>query len=168
MQNVLKTKTVFIVKKNKKYLIILTFILVHFFIINELKAQQEEKIFLSLRNNEVNVRQGPDWNYPIKFVYKKKYLPVILIDSYEIWRKVKDYENNSGWIHVSKLSKRKTGINIKNQSILFSNPTVYSKPIAKLDKGRLILIKKCNKKWCKISTSKFVGWIKKEFIWGRT
>ena len=154
-------------KKNKKYLIILTFILLHIFFINELKAQQEKKIFLSLRSNEVNVRQGPDWNYPIKFVYKKKYLPVILIDSYEIWRKVKDYENNSGWIHISQLSKRKSAINIKNNSIVYKKPTIYSKPIVRLEVGRLVLIKRCKVKWCKIASGGFSGWIYKNSLWGR-
>ena len=37
------------------------------------------EIFLSLKNNEVNLRQGPSFEYPIKLIYKKKYLPVIII-----------------------------------------------------------------------------------------
>ena len=63
--------------------------------------------FLSLKNNEVNLRQGPSFEYPIKLIYKKKYLPVIIIDKSETWRKIKDFENNSGWIHISQLSKKK-------------------------------------------------------------
>jgi len=39
--------------------------------------------FLSLKNNEVNLRQGPSFEYPIKLTYKKKYLPVIIIDKSE-------------------------------------------------------------------------------------
>ena len=54
----------------------------------------------------VFVRQGHDLEYPIKFVYKKKYLPVMIIDSWENFKKIQDYENNTGWIHISKLSKR--------------------------------------------------------------
>ena len=45
--------------------------------------------FLSLKNNEVNLRKGPSFEYPIKFIYKKKYLPVVIIDESETWRKIK-------------------------------------------------------------------------------
>jgi len=123
--------------------------------------------FLSLKNNEVNLRKGPSFEYPIKFIYKKKYLPVIIIDESEAWRKIKDFENNSGWIHISQLSKKKAAINIKNNSIVYEKPTIFSKPIARLELGRLLLIKKCKNEWCQIKTGKYKGWIFKKFLWGR-
>jgi len=39
-------------------------------------------------------------------------------------------------------------------------------PIARLEKGRLLIIKKCEKKWCNIKTNKYTGWIKIQNIWG--
>ena len=132
-----------------------------------LSFASEDKIFLSLKKNEVNLRQGPSLEYPIKLIYKKKYLPVIILDKSGRFRKIKDFENNTGWIHIALLSKKKSAINIKNNSILFKKPTIYSKPIAKLESGRLILIKKCNQKWCKISSGEFIGWINKSFLWGK-
>ena len=123
--------------------------------------------FLSLKNSEVNLRHGPSFKHPIKLTYKKKYLPIIIIDKSEAWRKIKDLQNNSGWIHVSQLSKKKSAINIKNNSILFKKSTIYSKPIAKLEIGRLVLIKKCKIKWCKITSGKYKGWIKKNYLWGK-
>jgi len=125
-------------------------------------------IFLSLKNNEVNLRQGPSFEYPIKLTYKKKYLPVIIIDKSETWRKIKDFKNNSGWIHISQLSNKKSGINTKNNLIIYKKPTIYSKPIAKLELGRLLLIKKCRRNWCRIETGEFRGWILKKYLWGKT
>ena len=122
--------------------------------------------FLTLKNNEVNLRQGPSFKYPIKLIYKKKYLPVIILDKSETWRKISDFENNSGWIHVSQLSKKKSAINIKNNSIIYKKPTIFSKPIAKLETGRLMLIKNCKNEWCKINTGGFNGWINKKYLWG--
>ena len=148
-------------KINKYYL----FFLLIFFA--NLSFASEDKIFLSLKKNEVNLRQGPSLEYPIKLIYKKKYLPVIILDKSGPFRKIKDFENNTGWIHIALLSKKKSAINIKNNSILFKKPTIYSKPIAKLESGRLILIKKCNQKWCKISSGQFIGWINKSFLWGK-
>ena len=148
-------------KINKYYL----FFLLIFFA--NLSFASEDKNFLSLKKNEVNLRQGPSLEYPIKLIYKKKYLPVIIIDKSETWRKIKDFENNSGWIHISQLSKKKTAINIKNNSVLYKKSTTFSKPIAKLENGRLVLIKKCKIEWCKIVSGSYEGWVFKNNLWGR-
>ena len=153
-------------KNKKKYLIFLFFNVLILFYFSKTFAQNSIN-FLSLKKNEVNLRQGPSFEYPIKLIYKKKYLPVIILDKSGPFRKIKDFQNNTGWIHVALLSKKKSAINIKNNSILYKNPTIYSKPIAKLESGRLVLIKKCNQKWCKISSGEFIGWINKSFLWGK-
>ena len=153
-------------KNNKHYLIILVLFFSILLFLPKSFANESKK-FLSLKNNEVNLRQGPSFEYPIKFVYKKKYLPVEILDKSETWRKIKDFENNSGWIHASQLSKKKSAICKKNNSVLYKKPTIFSKPIAKLEIGRLVLIKKCKEKWCKITTGDFSGWIKKNYLWGK-
>ena len=151
--------------KNSKKIITYIFLLLLF--LPESNADTSSN-FLSLKNTEVNLRQGPSFEHPIKFIYKKKYLPVIILDNSETWRKIMDFENNSGWIHISQLSKRKTGINKKENSIIYKRPTIFSKPLAKLERGRLLLISKCKKKWCKTKTGNFTGWILKKNIWGKT
>ena len=153
-------------KNSKHYLIILVlFFLILFFLPRSFA--NESVNFLSLKNNEVYVRVGPSKEYPIKFIYKKKYLPLEVLDKSETWRKIKDFENNSGWIHISQLSKKKSAININNNSLLYKKPTIFSKPIAKLEIGRLVLIKRCKVKWCKISSGGFRGWIYKNALWGK-
>ena len=153
-------------KKDKNYY---TFLILFFLIILLIqKSFASESInFLSLKNNEVNVRIGPSKKYPIKFTYKKKYLPLEILDKSETWRKIKDFEKNSGWIHISQLSKKKSAINTKNNSVLYKKSTIYSKPIAKLEIGRLVLIEKCKVKWCKITTGGFKGWVFKSSLWGK-
>ena len=123
--------------------------------------------FLSLKNNAVNLRQGPSFDYPIKLTYKKKFLPILILDKSENWRKIKDYDNNSGWIHISQLSKKKSAINIENNALLYKKNTIYSKPIARLEAGRLVLIKNCKLKFCKIATAGHTGWISKNYLWGK-
>ena len=92
-------------KNKKNYLVFLITSLLVLFFFSKLYASESKK-FLSLKNNEVNLRQGPSFKYPIKLIYKKKYLPVLILDKSETWRKIKDFNNNSGWIHVSQLSKK--------------------------------------------------------------
>ena len=125
-----------------------------------------DEYFLTLRNDKVNLRQGPSFDYPVKIFYKKKFLPVLIQDKSDNFRKIRDHENNSGWIHISQLSKKKAAITIDDNLILFSNSTIYSNPIAILKKGRLVKIKKCKNGWCKVVTGDFKGWVKKGSLWG--
>ena len=104
-------------------------------------------------------------NYQIKYIYIKKDLPIRVIDKKEHFRRIIDFKKNSGWIHISQLKKGKSLILLKDQ-ILFSKPTRYSKPIIKISKGRLLLVTKCKKKWCKVKTEDYLGWIITNNIWG--
>ena len=152
-------------KKNKHYYTLLVLFFLALFFIQKSFAKENIN-FLSLKNSEVNLRQGPSFEYPIKLIYKKKYLPVIILDKSGPWRNIKDFENNTGWIHVVLLSKKKSAINVKN-SIIYKKPTIYSKPIARLEVGRLVLIKKCKTRWCKITSGGYSGWIFKDSLWGK-
>ena len=143
-------------------IIVVNFVL--FFSLNNFLFAEE--YFLTLRNNTVNLRQGPSFDYSIKIFYKKKYLPVLIQDISGNWRKIKDHENNTGWIHRTQLSKKKSGLTIDDEVIIFKNPTIFSKPLVVLQKGRLCLVSKCKDKWCKIKVEKYSGWIKKNSLWG--
>ena len=146
----------------------LKFIIIFFsiFLFESISVSKEES-FLTLRNEKVNLRQGPSFEYPVKFFYIKKFLPVIIQDKYNNFRKIKDHENNSGWIHISQLSKKKAAL-VKDQNlIVFNNPTLYSKPLVVLDQGRLCMIVKCKNNWCKIKVDKYKGWVKQNALWGK-
>jgi len=142
-------------------------IIIFFFSFLNTSLFSAEEYFLTLRNQKVNLRLGPSFKYPVKIFYKKKYLPVLIQDKSENFRKIRDHENNSGWIHISQLSKKKAGINIDKNLIVFKNPTLYSRPLIILEKGRLCLVIKCKNEWCKIKADKYTGWVKKESLWGR-
>ncbi len=143
---------------------VIIYTLILFFSFNLSNAN--DNYFLTLRNDKVNLRQGPSFDYPVKIFYKKQFLPVKIIDTFENFRKIKDHENNTGWIHISQLSKKKAAIVIKELEIMFNSPTIYSKPVAKLEKGRLVKVIKCETKWCKVRSDKYKGWIKNKNLWG--
>ena len=143
-------------KKFYFLIIILLFLPLHAF---------SDEIFLSLKKNKVNVRYGPSFDSPIKFVYKKINLPIKQIDKKENFRRIIDLKNNSGWIHVSQLKKINSLIPLE-EKILFKKPSIFSKPLAKIKKGRVLVVIKCNNDWCKIKSNKTEGWIKTNNIWG--
>ena len=140
-------------------------ILIIFFFLSFVTISSAEDIFLSLKKNKVNVRYGPGFESPIKFFYKKINLPIKQIDKKGNWRRIIDLKNNSGWIHRSQLKTINSIIPIKDK-ILFKKPSVFSKPLAKIQKGRVLLLEKCENEWCKVKSDKFKGWIKKSYVWG--
>ena len=121
--------------------------------------------YLSLKKNKTNVRYGPGLDYPIKYIYRKINLPVKQIDKKDNWRRVIFLDNNSGWIHWSQL-KRSNSIVVIEEKILFKKPSNFSEPLAKLEKGRLLVIKRCEEEWCNIKTDKYTGWVKIRNTWG--
>ena len=126
----------------------------------------KDEYFRTLRYEKVNLRQGPGKDYPIKIFYKKKFLPVIIQDNSENFRKIRDHENNSGWIHISQLSKKKAAIVTGADLIMFKGSTIYSNPVAILKIGRLVKIEKCRENWCKVKSGEFKGWVKNKSLWG--
>jgi len=143
-------------------IILIWFLFLSVLIIQPVYTEEE---FLSLKKDKTNVRYGPGLDYPIKYIYRKINLPVKQIDEKENWRRVIFLDNNSGWIHWSQLRPSNSIITLKNK-ILFKRPSDFSKPIARLEKGRLLVIKKCEDGWCKITTGDYSGWIKTENVWG--
>ena len=137
-------------------------ILVIFF---QLSFANGEDIFLSLKKNKVNVRYGPGFDFPIKYIYKKIDFPIKQIDKKENFRRIIDIKKNSGWIHISQLKKINSVITLDDK-ILLKKPSLFSKPIAKIKKGRLLVIQKCEEEWCKVKTESFKGWVNKVDLWG--
>ena len=140
------------------------FLCLSFLNIQYIKAEEK---FLSLKKNRVNVRYGPSFDSKVKYIYRKINLPIKQIDTKDNFRRIIDLKNNSGWIHVSQLKKSNSIITLKNK-ILFKKPSNFSKPIVKLEEGRLLIIKRCENNWCDVTTDKYSGWVKAENVWGST
>ena len=124
-----------------------------------------EEFFLSLKKDKVNVRYGPSFEFPIKYIYKKINLPIKQIDKKENFRRIIDLKNNSGWIHISQLKKNNSVIVLENK-IIFNKPSLFSKPLVKIKKGRLLIVQKCENDWCNVHSKDFKGWINSKNLWG--
>ena len=129
-------------------------------------SSNSEEIFLSLKKNKVNVRYGPSFESPIKFIYKKINLPIKQIDKKENWRRIIDSKNNSGWIHWSQLKPINSVVLLKDK-ILFKKPSSFSRPLANIKQGRVLVVKKCDGNWCKVETENFKGWVDNKNLWGK-
>jgi len=124
------------------------------------------KKYLSIRSNLTNVRLGPSYTHPVIWIYEKKNMPVEIIDEFEVWRKIKDFQGEIGWIHLSQLSRKRTLLTVRDNGILYKAASELSEPLVKIGMYETAIIKKCYQDWCKIEIQKYKGWIQKEYLWG--
>jgi SH3-like domain-containing protein len=127
--------------------------------------------FMSLRSNEVNLRAGPGEQYPIRWVYRRQGLPVEVIDGYDVWRHVRDWQGSEGWIHIRLLSPMRTAIIRADTRTIYQEPARDSPALAKLEPGVIANLLECRNAWCRIETRgrRVVrGWLLRSEIWGVT
>ena len=123
--------------------------------------------YVSLKSDNANIRVGPSKNYPIEIKYIKKNYPLKVLDEYEDWRKVEDFQKNFGWIHKSLISGTRTGIVLSNdnKTIKLLN-TLNGEIIGEIGKGNIVYLEKCKIDWCLVSSGNYKGWINKKYLWG--
>ncbi len=127
--------------------------------------------FVSLRADEVNLRTGPGIRYPIDWVYKRQGLPVEIIDEFEAWRRVRDREGTSGWVHQSTLSAERTAIVTGERRALRQKAEANSPAVAWLEPGVIVKLERCAGEWCEATAkddagTSYRGWLLKGEIWG--
>ena len=123
--------------------------------------------YVSLKSNDSNLRVGPSKNYPISIKYVISNFPIKIIDEYKDWRKIIDFENNTGWIHKSLIKGERNGIiNSPNKKNVAVFNTFNGKQIGEVTHGSIINLSKCKLNWCLIVNKNNSGWIEKRYIWG--
>lgn len=122
--------------------------------------------FASLRSNEINLRVGPGSEYPIEWIFKRKDMPVEIIDEFEVWRKIRDYEGIEGWVHKSMLSGARFAIVIHTFQHLHQSADLHSKAIAAAEAGVICKILEAKGDWCRIEAQGHKGWITRAALWG--
>jgi len=122
--------------------------------------------FASLRSDEVNVRTGPGTRYPVDWVFRRKLMPVEIVAEYENWRKVRDWQGASGWVHQSLLTGKRGFVVSSKEANLYRTPAMSAEIVAKLEPEVMGEIRSCSGEWCRVSVSGVTGWIERTRIWG--
>ncbi len=122
---------------------------------------------MSLKSDEVNVRTGPGMRYPIQWVYHRSGMPVEIVEEYDVWRKIRDSEGTTGWVHKTMLDgKRNVMIKGKEAHIVRIDSEEDAKPILKAEPMVTARLMECQPEWCRIQVSGRKGWIEKKYLWG--
>jgi len=121
--------------------------------------------FVSLKFNEVNTRNGPGKRYPIRWVYKQKSLTVEIVEEFDHWRKIKDLNNDGGWVHESQLSGIRTTITTQ-KTALRDSAKRDARPLIRIGENVLGRIIACELDWCHLKIDNYKGWLPKKELWG--
>jgi Uncharacterized protein conserved in bacteria len=122
--------------------------------------------FASLRSDEVNVRTGPGSRYPIDWMFKRKAMPVEIVAEYENWRKIRDWQGASGWVHQSLLTGKRSFIISGKAASLHKTPAASADVVARLEPEVMGEIRSCAGDWCRVKVSGVSGWIERSGMWG--
>jgi SH3-like domain-containing protein len=131
-------------------------------------AAEKERMprFVSLRSDEVNLRTGPGERYPIDWVLVKKGLPVELIDEYDVWRRVRDWQGSEGWVHQRMVAGVRTVIVTGKIRTLHADAADDSTVVARVEPGVIARLLECRNAWCRVEAESMRGWLRRSEVWG--
>jgi SH3-like domain-containing protein len=121
--------------------------------------------FASLSRDKVFLREGPSYQYRVLWIYRRKNLPVEILHSYDVWRKIRDSDGTTGWIHSSMLSDRRTVVVTSHKPARITDRP-DGRVVAQAQPGVVARLEACEADACKVSADGTEGWIEKQYVWG--
>ena len=123
----------------------------------------------SIASGEAMMRAGPGRNYPGIWLYKRRDLPVRVLQIYPNWRKIEDPDGQQGWMLVTLLSDRRTAI-VKpgGPRDIRVTPAATAAVRYRAQPGVVGHIEQCDGVWCKFIVGNRNGWIGQADIHGLT
>jgi SH3-like domain-containing protein len=122
--------------------------------------------FASLRAGEVNLRIGPGENYPIEWVFKRKDMPVEILEQFQDWRRVQDWQGDKGWVLDRMITGKRDVIVNGAVRALYQRPDPASQIVARAEAGVIARLIECQGQWCRIEAGGYTGWTQRSEVWG--
>jgi SH3-like domain-containing protein len=129
-------------------------------------AERQVPRFVTLRADEVNLRTGPGERYPIDWVLVRKGLPVEIVEEFDVWRKIRDFQGSEGWVHQRMLTGARNVLVEGAVRVLHVQPDLASPPAARAEAGVVARLIECRGPWCRIEAQGIKGWLTRDEIWG--
>lgn len=129
-------------------------------------AERQLPRFATLRVGEVNLRTGPGERYPIDWVLIRKGLPVEIVQEFDVWRKIRDFQGSEGWVHQRMLTGARNVLIEGGVRILHVEPDAASPPVARAEAGVVARLIECRGPWCRVEAQGIKGWLKRDEVWG--
>ena len=122
--------------------------------------------FASLRSDEVNLRVGPGENYPIEWVLKRKDMPIEIVEQFQNWRQITDWQGDKGWVLDRMITGRRAVIVSGGVRNLHRRPDPGSPIVARAEPGVVARLVDLQGPWCRIEAGGYAGWLPRNEVWG--
>ena len=122
--------------------------------------------FVSLKFSEANLRAGPGSEYPVLWQYRQAGLPLMVDAEFGVWRKVRDADGTTGWMHGAGLSLLRMAFIHEGMAKIYQQDNSESGVVAVAEKNALFELESCPKNWCRVTTDTVKGWVQRTAIWG--
>ena len=130
--------------------------------------EKQPPYWASIASGQAMTHTGPGRNYPNVWLYQRRDLPVRVVKKYETWRLIQDPDGAQGWMLVTMLSDRRTGI-VKpgDPRPIRADRNDGAKIRYMAAPGVVGRIDKCKGDgWCRIEIGKKDGYIQTSDLWG--
>lgn len=134
----------------------------------EAQGSKPVPYWASLSATEARMRVGPSLDYPSSWIYRRRDLPVKVIQVHGLWRKVEDSTGTQGWMHVRLLSDTATAIITAPLAELRAAPQDDAKLLYRAEAGVVGRIADCDKGWCSFDVRGQRGYVRADTLWGAT
>jgi len=122
--------------------------------------------FVTLRADEVNLRTGPGTRYPIDWVYRRRGMPVEIVDEFDTWRRIRDWQGTEGWVHQSMVQGQRGILVTGKRHTLLRRPEPGTPGVALVDAGVVGVLERCQGDWCEVVAGGFTGWLQRDAFYG--
>jgi SH3-like domain-containing protein len=120
----------------------------------------------SIAASEAMMRTGPDRTYPAIWTYKRRDLPLRVIQIEGAWRRVQEQDGSSGWMLASLLSAKRTGVVTGMFRPIREARDEGSRLLWQAEPGVVGRLSKCDGSWCRIQIGDRAGYIQQQSLWG--
>lgn len=134
-------------------------------------AEDDVLRYVSLDTDRAFMRTGPGLRYPVEWVFVREGWPFQVISEYGYWRKVRDIDGTSGWMHRNLLTSKRRVIVTGDVENVYEDKDITTRQVAILEKGVVADLRSCEKDWCEISVRNkqgdyLSGWARRDGLWG--
>ncbi len=120
----------------------------------------------SLASSRANLRTGPGRQFPVRWIFVRRGLPLRVVDEVDVWRRVEAPDGEVGWMHAALLSSRRTVMVRGAVRPLRRTPAPEARVVARLEPGVIARLLSCDGMWCLVEVESYRGWLRREEAWG--
>jgi SH3-like domain-containing protein len=122
--------------------------------------------FVSLHSDKVNLRTGPGPQYPIDWVLTRRDMPVEIIQQFEHWRRIREWDGTVGWVQEHMVTSKRWVVVTGGVHPMYGQPEQTATVVARAEPGVMAKLLECRGAWCRVDAGDISGWMRRSDIWG--